>query len=549
MLRYLTVLLALAALASPARAADCAAPAWAPMPPLGYVIGSCSDNTWAQLELPLPEGARTVAGHRSTVTYQLEDEAKNLSAADARDHYIAQGRKSGAQLMTAPDDNDALFSAKAKDGGEAWYLYEHGSGNADTTASFTLTTLQVAPLAQEVAARPMAGPLDVTSKACADPPWLVKQFAYFQRSRCEKKGWDSLSVDLVDGPRQLEGSRLTVAYELTDEAKNPVALAVGQNVVQALQAAGAKLVSDPERIGDGAVLSAGNTWFIYVHGSGNSESTITYGLTTLVETPFPQAVEARAMPPEGLQAPGRTCGNPPWVVRQFDYFRPDRCDWRDFDSVTLDLPEGERTIAGRVLATTFTLGDEVRDPTALYVARNWLNALPATGGSIVSKPDDTHTIIATASAGGAEYWFIYEHGSGNDQSTISYTLTTIQVGGPPPKACTIEVYGVTFDFDKATLKPESEPVLTQVLGLFTGDGGFAAEIGGHTDNVGAAAYNLKLSDARAAAVKAWLVGHGVAAARVSAKGYGDTKPLVPNSSDENRAKNRRVELKRPRCTG
>jgi OOP family OmpA-OmpF porin len=126
-------------------------------------------------------------------------------------------------------------------------------------------------------------------------------------------------------------------------------------------------------------------------------------------------------------------------------------------------------------------------------------------------------------------------------------LTTLQIGGPPPKTCTLEVYGVNFDFDKSNIRPDSTPVLNEVLALFTGDPTFAAEVGGHTDNVGNGPYNLKLSDARASAVKDWLIQHGVPAARVTARGYGDTKPLVPNNSDDNRAKNRRVELKRMNC--
>ncbi len=129
------------------------------------------------------------------------------------------------------------------------------------------------------------------------------------------------------------------------------------------------------------------------------------------------------------------------------------------------------------------------------------------------------------------------------------TLQTAELkpGGPPPKACTIEVYGVNFDFDKSTLRPDSEAVLRAVQQLFSAAPSFSAEVGGHTDNIGKADYNMKLSDARAAAVKTWLVAHGVAADRVTSRGYGATRPLVPNDTDANRFKNRRVELRRMNC--
>ncbi|HUD86185.1 MAG TPA: OmpA family protein [Xanthobacteraceae bacterium] len=123
----------------------------------------------------------------------------------------------------------------------------------------------------------------------------------------------------------------------------------------------------------------------------------------------------------------------------------------------------------------------------------------------------------------------------------------LKPGGPPPKECTIEVYGVNFDFNKSVLRPDSEPVLRAVLQLFTASPSFRAEVGGHTDNVGTPDYNMKLSEARAAAVKAWLVAHGVAADRVTSRGYGDTHPLVPNDTDADRFKNRRVELRRMNC--
>lgn len=104
------------------------------------------------------------------------------------------------------------------------------------------------------------------------------------------------------------------------------------------------------------------------------------------------------------------------------------------------------------------------------------------------------------------------------------------------------------DFDKAEIRPDSEPVLNAVRAMLEADATTKFEIGGHTDDIGTKAHNQTLSQQRADAVKAWLASHGIAADRMTTHGYGDTKPLVPNKDDESRAKNRRVELTRENCT-
>lgn len=103
--------------------------------------------------------------------------------------------------------------------------------------------------------------------------------------------------------------------------------------------------------------------------------------------------------------------------------------------------------------------------------------------------------------------------------------------------------GILFATGKADLQPESRSVLKEIATTLKEHGDLKILIEGHTDNVGNAANNLALSDARAAAVKAALVAdYGVAAERISTKGFGDTKPSVPNATPEGRAQNRRVEV-------
>ena len=103
--------------------------------------------------------------------------------------------------------------------------------------------------------------------------------------------------------------------------------------------------------------------------------------------------------------------------------------------------------------------------------------------------------------------------------------------------------GILFETGKADLKPESRPVLKEIASTLQKYPDLKILIEGHTDNVGSPASNLTLSDARAAAVKAALVADfGVAAARMTTKGLGDTKPSVPNTTPTGRAQNRRVEI-------
>ena len=110
------------------------------------------------------------------------------------------------------------------------------------------------------------------------------------------------------------------------------------------------------------------------------------------------------------------------------------------------------------------------------------------------------------------------------------------------KGMTLRFQNIYFESGKATLKPESYPILDEIVKLLKEHPNVIVEIQGHTDDVGSEAFNLKLSQKRAEAVRQYLIDHGIEPDRLIAKGYGESKPLVPNTSPENRAKNRRVEF-------
>ena len=104
--------------------------------------------------------------------------------------------------------------------------------------------------------------------------------------------------------------------------------------------------------------------------------------------------------------------------------------------------------------------------------------------------------------------------------------------------------GITFDVNKTTIKPESEATLMKALKTLQTYPEISVEIAGYTDSDGSAKSNLKLSQGRADAVKAWLVEKGIDANRISTVGYGEDKPIADNKTKEGKAKNRRIEFKR-----
>ncbi len=127
-----------------------------------------------------------------------------------------------------------------------------------------------------------------------------------------------------------------------------------------------------------------------------------------------------------------------------------------------------------------------------------------------------------------------------DENTIpvlkNIYLTKIEVG------ITVRLKNIYFDFDRTTLKPESFVELNKVVDFLKQNAKVSVEIAGHTDSKGSDEYNLNLSQGRSQSVVDYLISQGIDAARLQAHGYGETKPIDSNDTDEGRANNRRVEF-------
>ena len=115
---------------------------------------------------------------------------------------------------------------------------------------------------------------------------------------------------------------------------------------------------------------------------------------------------------------------------------------------------------------------------------------------------------------------------------------------PPPAPKKISLSADTyFDFDKATLKPAGkEKIDEEIVPPMKEHSNLRALVEGHTDSIGSDAYNQRLSERRADAVRDYMVSRGIDAQRITTKGYGKSEPIASNKTKEGRAQNRRVEV-------
>ncbi len=186
----------------------------------------------------------------------------------------------------------------------------------------------------------------------------------------------------------------------------------------------------------------------------------------------------------------------------------------------------------------------------LQIARNYQNALKGAGAKILGG--DERRLAAELRKGGAMsgvYLECYNEGRDYEVTIVEaqamqqdVTADAAAMGKDIAATGKTLIYGIYFDTASATIKPESEPALGEMAKLLQSKPELKVFVVGHTDNVGTLELNLKLSSDRAAAVVKALVARGIASGRLKAAGVGPYCPVGPNSSDQGRAQNRRVEL-------
>lgn len=179
----------------------------------------------------------------------------------------------------------------------------------------------------------------------------------------------------------------------------------------------------------------------------------------------------------------------------------------------------------------------------------WSDASGDAGTAVVNFTDDGKEFFGlywkNGETGGGAVW------SGNRANGtiagcgLDANSAQEQLASELEKQGRTRVYGINFDVDSATIKPESKATLDDITAVLKSKPDWKLTIEGHTDSTGNDAHNQQLSDQRAASVKTYLVNAGIADARLTTQGFGATKPVAPNETEIGRAQNRRVELVKP----
>jgi len=181
----------------------------------------------------------------------------------------------------------------------------------------------------------------------------------------------------------------------------------------------------------------------------------------------------------------------------------------------------------------------------IQVFRNFQTALK-TGGFTIDYMGSPNLIVAHK---GSTWLFIDNKGTFYYQTIVTVkemqqevTADASSLSDGIKKSGHVAVYGIHFDTGKATILADSGQILGEIVKLLQQNPDLKLRVEGHTDNQGNAAANQALSEKRAQSVLAWLTAHGIPAARLTAKGLGQTQPVADNGTEDGRAKNRRVEL-------
>jgi outer membrane protein OmpA-like peptidoglycan-associated protein len=228
------------------------------------------------------------------------------------------------------------------------------------------------------------------------------------------------------------------------------------------------------------------------------------------------------------------------------------CKQTQFDSYSFEVGPGKKTaVEGQFWSVSYYPNADLKEkPSDLQIIRNYENAAQKLGAKVAFSRKGLSTLVLTQD--GKELWvevtaeFTSKHGLRIVQKeAMKQDIVADAAAFSNDIRATghAAVYGITFDTDSATIKPESAQAIAEIARLLQADVGLKIFVVGHTDATGSVDHNLKLSQDRAQSVMQALTrDHAIAAGRMRAFGCGPFAPVASNDTEDGKAKNRRVEL-------
>ncbi len=219
-----------------------------------------------------------------------------------------------------------------------------------------------------------------------------------------------------------------------------------------------------------------------------------------------------------------------------------------FDAYQFNSAPGAPRVEGRVTTIRYWARSETPPPGALAICRNYANAAKLAGGVILND-NGRNMVTVKIVRDGKEAWAEISCDNNRYSLVIAEKQVLEQVVTAGDMQAAFDKQGfialdIHFDTGKAVIRPESQQIIDQIVTLLKGNPKLHISVEGHTDNVGTAESNQKLSEARAAAVVEAILKQGIPTGSLSSVGFGQTRPVANNQTEEGRAKNRRVELVR-----
>lgn len=217
-------------------------------------------------------------------------------------------------------------------------------------------------------------------------------------------------------------------------------------------------------------------------------------------------------------------------------------------------------LEGTVSNYEYYITDGAKIPSRFQILKNYENAIVKNGGDkLYFKSNDAGEGLSGGTfrmkSGNDIYWLTFTYFNGSESQCDGYHMTIVKVEGMTQEIAANEMFEkvnagnslalyINFDTGKSTIKSESQNIIDELYTMLKDNPTLKITIEGHTDNVGNSASNKTLSEQRAASVKTALVNKGIAADRIKTTGYGQDKPVADNSTEDGKAKNRRVEIKK-----